>query len=663
MLVVMLARGYRPDAPNFVLDELRRGLAAAGARLIVDGAWSDSYARAGLIIGFEPFEDRKQLLGARVLGQRTLNRFQRMEIAATTEALVAEFGSPRNDDELSALTRDWGPFCVLKYDWSLRRNGVFAWPLGDTRPAFPSDFTPGCDLFMKFVDGDPKTYKVDAFCGTVLAGWILPTRSMREPDWQVIDVPEMLEFDVPPDARACVEAVSEALIAQGVGYASYDLMRGPDGFHLIEANTCAVSTAMWDVSPERYAANYLRAMLRALERIDRVPVWGSLRGTAYRAGHVQAAVPLPEKAAGAADAVTRAPPVGTPPAPASIEQRFFASLTKTERAPPDSLTRHVQTSLQALLHHAHRHSPFQRERLGFLFQWDGSVLWERWQDVPLLRFEDIVSRRHIMHCRVVPLGHGSSMQVRIDGADGAHATLSKSKLQAAAEFCIEARLYQWHGVDFSEDMATLWPDASPRARVERPWAPGFLPQPLGRDHRGDTSASPDSMLRWLKDLGPIHLRTGTSVARELATTAAGEPTLRPSLKNLFTRGAPMDSETRRLCREHLGPEPIEAYHRAEAGLIALQCPVSCAHHIQSEVCLVEVVDQNGRPCQPGEVGEVAITTLHNFVMPLIRYATGDLARNLQGLDGRPGPCACGRTLPLIERVPAAEKRANRAPAV
>jgi hypothetical protein len=457
MLVVMLARGYRPDAPNFVLDELRRGLAAAGARLIVDGAWSDSYARAGLIIGFEPFEDRKQLLGARVLGQRTLNRFQRMEIAATTEALVAEFGSPRNDDELSALTRDWGPFCVLKYDWSLRRNGVFAWPLGDTRPAFPSDFTPGCDLFMKFVDGDPKTYKVDAFCGTVLAGWILPTRSMREPDWQVIDVPEMLEFDVPPDARACVEAVSEALIAQGVGYASYDLMRGPRGFHLIEANTCAVSTAMWDVSPERYAANYLRAMLRALERIDRVPVWGSLRGTAYRAGHVQAAVPLPEKAAGAADAVTRAPPVGKPPAPASIEQRFFASLTKTERAPPDSLTRHVQTSLQALLHHAHRHSPFQRERLGFLFQWDGSVLWERWQDVPLLRFEDIVSRRHIMQCRVVPLGHGSSMQVRIDGADGAHATLSKSKLQAAAEFCIEARLYQWHGVDFSEDMATLWP--------------------------------------------------------------------------------------------------------------------------------------------------------------------------------------------------------------
>jgi hypothetical protein len=267
----------------------------------------------------------------------------------------------------------------------------------------------------------------------------------------------MLEFDVPPDARACVEAVSEALIAQGVGYASYDLMRGPLGFHLIEANTCAVSTAMWDVSPERYAANYLRAMLRALERIDRVPVWGSLRGTAYRAGHVQAAVPLPEKAAGAADAVTRAPPVGTPPAPASIEQRFFASLTKTERAPPDSLTRHVQTSLQALLHHAHRHSPFQRERLGFLFQWDGSVLWERWQDVPLLRFEDIVSRRHIMQCRVVPLGHGSSMQVRIDGADGAHATLSKSKLQAAAEFCIEARLYQWHGVDFSEDMATLWP--------------------------------------------------------------------------------------------------------------------------------------------------------------------------------------------------------------
>jgi phenylacetate-coenzyme A ligase PaaK-like adenylate-forming protein len=59
---------------------------------------------------------------------------------------------------------------------------------------------------------------------------------------------------------------------------------------------------------------------------------------------------------------------------------------------------------------------------------------------------------------------------------------------------------------------------------------------------------------------------------------------------------------------------------------------------------------------------VAITTLHNFAMPLIRYATGDLARNPEGPDGRPSACACGRTLPLIERVPAAEKSAIRPPA-
>jgi phenylacetate-CoA ligase len=85
------------------------------------------------------------------------------------------------------------------------------------------------------------------------------------------------------------------------------------------------------------------------------------------------------------------------------------------------------------------------------------------------------------------------------------------------------------------------------------------------------------------------------------------------------------------------------YSSSECGMLALQCPVSGEYHSQSEVAIVEVIDTNGKHCEPGEIGRVVVTPLHNFAMPLIRYDTGDFAE--AGC-----PCACGRGLPTLKRI-------------
>jgi phenylacetate-CoA ligase len=59
--------------------------------------------------------------------------------------------------------------------------------------------------------------------------------------------------------------------------------------------------------------------------------------------------------------------------------------------------------------------------------------------------------------------------------------------------------------------------------------------------------------------------------------------------------------------------------------------------------LVEVLDDEGQPCKPGEVGRVIVSSLNNFAMPLIRYDIGDYAEVGQ-------PCACGRGLPVLKRI-------------
>jgi phenylacetate-CoA ligase len=86
------------------------------------------------------------------------------------------------------------------------------------------------------------------------------------------------------------------------------------------------------------------------------------------------------------------------------------------------------------------------------------------------------------------------------------------------------------------------------------------------------------------------------------------------------------------------------YSAAEVSMIAVQCPEQPLHyHVQSENVLVEVVDDDGAPCAVGETGRVLVTDLHNFAMPFIRYEIGDLAQFGP-------PCACGRGLPVLQRI-------------
>ncbi|HHF2936025.1 TPA: phenylacetate--CoA ligase family protein [Vibrio diabolicus] len=71
----------------------------------------------------------------------------------------------------------------------------------------------------------------------------------------------------------------------------------------------------------------------------------------------------------------------------------------------------------------------------------------------------------------------------------------------------------------------------------------------------------------------------------------------------------------------------QAYASAELGLIAYQVTGEQGLVIAEDI-IVEIVDPDGIPVQPGEVGEVVVTSLDEK-FPLIRYATGDLSAYLE----------------------------------
>lgn len=87
----------------------------------------------------------------------------------------------------------------------------------------------------------------------------------------------------------------------------------------------------------------------------------------------------------------------------------------------------------------------------------------------------------------------------------------------------------------------------------------------------------------------------------------------------------------------------DIYACSEAGDIAWQCLNGNGYHINMDNVIVEII-RDGKPASVGQVGEVVITNLNRYAMPIIRYKNGDLAK----LSAESCPCGC--RLPLMGEI-------------
>ncbi len=159
----------------------------------------------------------------------------------------------------------------------------------------------------------------------------------------------------------------------------------------------------------------------------------------------------------------------------------------------------------------------------------------------------------------------------------------------------------------------------------------------------DVHVGIDEQVKWLIREAPEYLLTYPSLAVALIEHMQRDGLTLPSLREIRTFGELLDPRLRPLCQRVLGISVRDSYSSQEVGYIAIQCPATEEYHVQAESLLVEVIDDHGQPCKPGEVGRVLVTTLQNFAMPLIRYEIGDYAEVGE-------PCPCGRGLPVLRRI-------------
>jgi phenylacetate-CoA ligase len=119
----------------------------------------------------------------------------------------------------------------------------------------------------------------------------------------------------------------------------------------------------------------------------------------------------------------------------------------------------------------------------------------------------------------------------------------------------------------------------------------------------------------------------------------------PSLECIVCSAETLWPHQRKTIEEAFGVEVFDRYGCREVGHIASECREHDGLHISSDRLFLEVVDDQDRPCAPGETGRILVTDLDNYGMPLIRYDIGDRA-----VVSERSACACGRGLPMLESI-------------
>jgi phenylacetate-coenzyme A ligase PaaK-like adenylate-forming protein len=117
------------------------------------------------------------------------------------------------------------------------------------------------------------------------------------------------------------------------------------------------------------------------------------------------------------------------------------------------------------------------------------------------------------------------------------------------------------------------------------------------------------------------------------------------LRQVTNISEPLSDEVRLKLEDTWGVHVSNQYGMGECPHLSYGCPHAPGSHVNSDVAILEVVDDHYRPVPPGVPGaKILVTNLINHVQPFIRYEIDDIVT----MSAR--PCVCGSHLPLVQSV-------------
>ena len=309
-----------------------------------------------------------------------------------------------------------------------------------------------------------------------------------------------------------------------------------------------------------------------------------------------------------------------------------ASLHRATQWYPSEVIAALQwEQISALVAHARTTSEFYRSLLENSLA-DPALTPAAFKRIPPLR------RRDVEKCGAGQTsGVTRVLQRRSGGSSGEAVRIPLDRATYCWYIAGTWRGLDWWGADLTHRGAVLLGSGGSGLRQlavrAKDWAMDWLRISV---EDGFDEAVPAALAR-LAAFRPVFLYGYPSAVYRLARAVGGRRAAwTGQLKVIALTGEPVYAFQRRAIEEAFACPVAEEYGNGELGSMAFECPEGTLHATVENVFLeVEA------PAKNGSGGPILATQLHNRLLPLIRYETGDW-----GTVGT-SACGCGRALPAV----------------
>ena len=306
-----------------------------------------------------------------------------------------------------------------------------------------------------------------------------------------------------------------------------------------------------------------------------------------------------------------------------------------------------EVKLRRVVRHAYRHVPYYRERMKQEgIGPDDIRTLDDLRKLPFLSKDDV--RKHL-YFDIMSDNHKKSeiLKITTSGSTGEPFVCFVDRDQLEFRWAATIRAMEWTGWRMGDRQLRLWHQTlgMSKTQVAREFADAFLMRRRFIPAYEMSDATLRDFVSTIRTYQPMLLDGYAESFNFLARYLAEHGQLGFQPKGIISSAQTLPEGSRKIIEDTFGCRVFDKYGSREFSGIAYECDAHDGHHVVGEGYIVEVL-KDGRPAEPGEVGEVVITDLNNYCLPFIRYRIGDLAEAMDNST----TCACGRGLPRIGKI-------------